>query len=617
TLASGSWDKTVKLWDVSSGKLIRTLEGHSTYVVTVSFSPDGKTLASGSYDKTVKLWDVSSGKLIRTLEGHTSIVSSVSFSSDGKTLASGSGDQTVKLWEVSSGKLIRPLEGHSSDVYSVSFSSDGKTLASGSGDCSIKYWRVSDGSLLASSHAFDKSDFITVSPSGYYVSSPTGEKYASWRIGNKIYGFEQYAAQFSRPEYIKQIMALEGDRIAAPETKIGIDLPPEFEWLNKDKLISCEDPIIVLICQYRGQKPWNDIFCLNNGQPIQIPKYPEEKDTATFKIPIPINTPGNNIIITASDKKKLKSNSITASISCVEGKVSISPLLLGGRKGPSAIQPSQPPTKKELGTYSRKYAIIIGIHDYKNLTATGTTDCNLKDLKYCHKDAESFKSILDDDRISGGNWEITCLVDEQATSGAVDDALSGVLTIAKPQDLVFIFFSGHGRSHPSKPEDVYLLTYDFLPSDNRSGFAYSTLRDLIRDSRAEHIITFLDACRTGIVGFKGNESGGFNQDVFGKRIQQMPQNKVIFTSGRGSQSAWEDDKLQQGVFTYFLLKGLRGDAPEQKNPEFVDLGELENYVVKNVEKFTKNSKDKVIQVPRIFEADGILLDDFPLAIRKR
>jgi uncharacterized caspase-like protein len=97
----------------------------------------------------------------------------------------------------------------------------------------------------------------------------------------------------------------------------------------------------------------------------------------------------------------------------------------------------------------------------------------------------------------------------------------------------------------------------------------------------------------------------------------MQQNKVIFTSGRGSQSAWEDDKLQQGIFTYFLVKGLRGEAPEQKNPEFVDLGELETYVVKNVENFTKNRNDKVTQKPQLFEASGMPLDDFPLAIRKR
>ncbi|MDB9475636.1 WD40 repeat domain-containing protein, partial [Dolichospermum circinale] len=80
------------------GKEIRTLSGHSNFVYSVSFSPDGKTLASGGDDKTIKLWNLDTGKEIRTLSGHSDFVYSVSFSPDGRTLASGSGDQTIKLW---------------------------------------------------------------------------------------------------------------------------------------------------------------------------------------------------------------------------------------------------------------------------------------------------------------------------------------------------------------------------------------------------------------------------------------------------------------------------------------------------------------------------------------
>ncbi|MEH1885909.1 WD40 repeat domain-containing protein, partial [Nostoc sp.] len=83
-----------------TGKEIRTLKGHDSSVFSVSFSADGKTLASGSYDKTIKLWNLETGKEIRTLKGHDSSVFSVSFSADGKTLASGSGDKTIKLWNL-------------------------------------------------------------------------------------------------------------------------------------------------------------------------------------------------------------------------------------------------------------------------------------------------------------------------------------------------------------------------------------------------------------------------------------------------------------------------------------------------------------------------------------
>ncbi len=142
-LTSASLDKTVRIWDVGTGFLQQTLEGHSIGVMSVTFSHDSKLLTSASYDKTVRIWDVDIGFLQQTLEGHSDEVMSVAFSHDSKLLASASYDKTVRIWDVGTGFLQQTLEGHSDGVMSVAFSHDSKLLASASYDETVRIWDVS------------------------------------------------------------------------------------------------------------------------------------------------------------------------------------------------------------------------------------------------------------------------------------------------------------------------------------------------------------------------------------------------------------------------------------------------------------------------------------------
>ena len=181
TLASGSLDKTVRLWDARTGEHKKTLEGHSDSVRCVAFSPDGLTLASGGdiKDKTIRLWDVPTGALRLTLDGNTNRVSSIAYSPDGATLASCS-DGIIRIWDARSGKeqqvlkpssggsivayspvadtlvsaggksirlwdtrtltLLKNLETTTGSVTSVGLTPDGNTLATGSSDGTILVW---------------------------------------------------------------------------------------------------------------------------------------------------------------------------------------------------------------------------------------------------------------------------------------------------------------------------------------------------------------------------------------------------------------------------------------------------------------------------------------------
>ena len=157
-LAVGNADGVVRVWNVTNGNEITSLDAETgENVLAVAYSPDGKILASGNSCK-IELWDLTSRQNIATLEGHSCDlitygggnhggqyipeVKSVAFSADGKILASGSQDKTIMLWDVASGKSITTLKGHSGSVESVAWSPDGKTLASASKDKTIRLWEV-------------------------------------------------------------------------------------------------------------------------------------------------------------------------------------------------------------------------------------------------------------------------------------------------------------------------------------------------------------------------------------------------------------------------------------------------------------------------------------------
>jgi len=213
TLAAGSADGTVQLWDVASGHHFADLSEQIVFpVYSVAFSPDGTMLASGDqgnvdYFETIKLWDVASGKEVRTLslltfeeDGRTDSVYSVAFSPDGKTLASGSYAGTVKLWDVASGEELSTLLSVSTDtggaysgwytVYSVAFSPDGKILASAGGvDGKVKFWDVTSGTLLRTLNGSTDAIAVAFSPDGKILASGEEAGIKLWDVasGKELY----------------------------------------------------------------------------------------------------------------------------------------------------------------------------------------------------------------------------------------------------------------------------------------------------------------------------------------------------------------------------------------------------------------------------------------------
>ena len=141
-MVSGGADNTVRIWNASSGQQLQQLNGHTSHVYSVAFSPDTKLVVSGGADKTVRIWDTNSGQQLQQLNGHTNQVNSVRFLPNARHVASLGHDNTVRLWDTSSGQQLQQLPANGVGGWSehLSFCADGKYLAAPAADYKVRVW---------------------------------------------------------------------------------------------------------------------------------------------------------------------------------------------------------------------------------------------------------------------------------------------------------------------------------------------------------------------------------------------------------------------------------------------------------------------------------------------
>jgi WD40 repeat protein len=193
-IISGSFDKTLILWDTATGKELKTFKGHAGPITSVAFSADGNFVLSGSMDRTMKLWDMSTAAEIRSMDVAWHLVY-IAVSPDGKYLLSNVGPHDLKLWEASTGKEVRSFPGESGMITCVAFSPDGNFIASGSSDATVMLWDPKTGKLLGTLILDHRVSNLAISQDGKYLLAITGfEKtgISLWEIatGSEVQRFD-------------------------------------------------------------------------------------------------------------------------------------------------------------------------------------------------------------------------------------------------------------------------------------------------------------------------------------------------------------------------------------------------------------------------------------------
>jgi WD40 repeat protein len=180
-LASGS-DLLIRVWDLSEGRIIKTLSGHSSWISSVSFNSSGERIISGSADATIKLWDVSSGEVIRTFSGHTLRVNTIAYTGKDRII-SGSEDGDIRIWNEVTGVCESVIKGQAGPIRAVAVIPGEGMFASCGEDKTIRLWEINTGKCINVINANKKITALAFNDSGSILAAvDEGGAMTMWRV---------------------------------------------------------------------------------------------------------------------------------------------------------------------------------------------------------------------------------------------------------------------------------------------------------------------------------------------------------------------------------------------------------------------------------------------------
>lgn len=621
-IASGSTDKTIKLWDVRSGQVVKTFANLSDQVNTIAANWTGKVVAVGTADGKVTLLDIASGEehLVGKLAGE---VFTVSFSSDGSWLAAAGMDKAVRLWEAETGTEVRTLAGAAGEVNSLAFDKDGRSLVSGNGDGSMTIWNSESGTLLATLVAVPlKDDWLVATPSGLFDGSHAAWKLLLWRFAQstfKVAPVESFFSEFYYPGLLADILAgrnpqakqdiVEKDR-RQPQIQLATAPASGVADRVTERLVKIRLKVVAAPpgAEFADGSGARDLRLFRNG--LLVKTWAGDvlggRDSETIETTVAIVAGPNEFTAYAFNRDNVKSNDSQLTINGAE-------------------------SLRREGT---AYLLVVGVGTYENPQYN---------LNYSVADANAMGQQLLSQQELLGHYrpiEVVPLLNEQATKANILLALSRLtgastgplpkdappalakLKPAQPEDAVVFYFSGHGTAQDDRfyliPHDLgYLGPRTKLDSAGLAAILANSISDLeleeaLQQLDADQLLLVIDACNSGQALNAAEERRG---PMNTRGLAQLAYEKgmYILTASQSDEVAFESAGLKHSYLAYALVEeGIKTGAADADRNGQVLLKEWFDYATERVPRIGKEKAqtgkqleevdpdEQRVQRPRVF-----------------
>lgn len=578
----------IKITDVAQATSVVFLAPGNTFkkddkVTFAAFSPNHERVAVVFSSGMIGLWDTETGRMLHRFKGEAP----VAISHNGRFLAAPLGND-IAVYDAVSGSLYRTLKGHTNMVASLSFyGSD--LLLSGSLDTTTKVWDVGAGKELASLIAIDKSDWLVVTPDGLFDGTADAMRQVSWRVGTslEIVPLDTFFNDFFHPGLLVEIF-----RGGRPQASVDIAMVlqlPSLRTMLKQRLARQEQRDGKTVVCFKDEPTTLNISLLSNGQPVSVSGFDfvPTDSACRYRKALPEGTTQVQLVNALDEQRR------------------------GTETSPADMPKSE--TK-----HSTLHVLTVAVKDYP--AASG-----VRPLPFAVSGAKAVEDFFIAQRANPAkpfaDVRVSHLYDGEATRAAIRERLTALANEVNPEDVVFLFISGHGLV-PAGQEMFYFVPVDGrtggLEEYRETGINTAMLAEALRNLPARRVVLVIDACQSGgavesLAKIGEVKAKSELRTAGGKNAAARPPIGVdIIASAAPLQYAQQIPSLGNGALVTALLEALQTQEPEGDGKVWAS--ELAARIRQRTPEISRNASGgsvPLIQTPLI-ETMGA---DFPLAAR--